>query len=162
VPGGPVSKSASDCYLELLVEGVENGTATVQDNRKVLCIDGDPCDLGPCGDGVCALRAALCVNQFDPNLADCTPPVGGLVKVRVRNAVDLEAPGAITEAGCSPWVDFSIEARSNKAGKYLAKKSRQKLKGKAVAAKGIKPRSDVDKWIIQCVSRLTDCPAPVR
>jgi CSLREA domain-containing protein len=157
VPGGPVSKRASDCYLELLMAGIQ--AEDIEGNRAVLCIDGDPCDLGPCGDGVCALRAALCVNQLDANLADCTPPAGGLVKVRVRNAIQLEPPAAITAPACSPWVDFNIETRFNKAGNYVARKSRQKLKGKAVAVKGIKPRSDVDTWIVQCMPRQTACPA---
>jgi hypothetical protein len=142
----------------LLVAGIQNGTPTVQDNRRILCIDGDPCDLGPCGDDVCTLRVALCVNQLDPNLADCTPPAGGLEKVRVRNAISLEPPDALAESSCSPWVDFSIEARFNKAGKYLAKKSRQRLKGKARAVAGVRPRKDVDRWTVQCMPRLSDCP----
>jgi hypothetical protein len=43
-------------------------------------------------------------------------------------------------------------------GKYQAKKSKQSLKGKAKAPKGTKPRSDSDKWKIQCQPRTTTCP----
>ena len=160
MPGGPASKTASDCYLELLVAGVENGTATVQQGRKVICTDGDPCDLGPCGDDACSMRAAICVNQTDPNLPDCTPPAGGLDRGRVRDAISLDAPDAITQPGCSPWVDFRVEARINRAGNYVAKKSRVKIKGKARAIAGTKPRKDTDKWIVQCAPRLTACPTP--
>ncbi|HWP65323.1 MAG TPA: hypothetical protein VNO26_05365 [Candidatus Limnocylindria bacterium] len=160
LPGGPVSKTASDCYLELLVAGVETGSAMVRDGRKVLCTDGEACDAGPCGDGFCAMRAAACINQTDANLPDCTPPAGGLDRVHVRNAINLQVPTALAAPACSPWVDFSVEARLDKSGKYVAKKSRVVMKGKARAVAGTKPRNDGDTWILQCLPRTTDCSAP--
>jgi hypothetical protein len=42
VPGG--GSPASDCYVEAEVAGIENGTGAVKRNRKVTCVDGDPCD----------------------------------------------------------------------------------------------------------------------
>jgi len=158
VPGGPLSKTEPDCYLELRVAGVQNGTATVEDNRKILCIDGDPCDLGPCDDLACDMHVAACVNQTDANLPDCTPPVGGLERAKIRSAFDIQIPEVLAEPACTPDVDVHIEVRLNKGGKYLEKKSRVKLKGKARALAGTKPRSDKDKWILQCVPRLTPCP----
>jgi hypothetical protein len=162
IPGGPASKTASDCYLELRIVGVENGTSSVEENRKVSCTDGDPCDLGPCGDDRCDMRVAACVNQLDANLPDCVPPAGGLERARIRNAFDLQVPSLLTDPACSSFVDVSVEAHFNKAGKYLAKKSRTKLKGKARAVAGTKPRTDADKWLVQCLPRLTDCPAAAR
>ena len=138
--------------------GVENGTAAVEDNRKVLCTDGDPCDQGPCGDDRCDMRVAACINQTDDSVADCTPPSAGLERVTIRGALVIEVQQVLTDPTCTPYVDAGIEARFNKAGKYLAKKSRVKLKGKARAAAGTKPRSDSDKWIIECAPRMTGCP----
>jgi hypothetical protein len=137
---------------------VENGTATVQDNRKVLCIDGDPCDQGPCDDLACDLRVAACFNQVDPNLPDCVPPAGGLDRAKIRGAFDLQVPELLPGPVCTPDVNVHIQARINSAGKYLAKKSRMKLKGKARAIAGTKPRKDADKWILQCMPRSTPCP----
>ena len=138
--------------------GVQNGTATVEDNRKVLCIDGDPCDLGPCDDLACDMRVAACINQTDANLPDCTPPAGGLDQAKIRGALDVQIPQLLTEPACTPGVDVHIETRFTNKGKYLANKSRLKLKGKARAVAGTKPRKDADKWILQCVPRLTPCP----
>jgi hypothetical protein len=45
IPGG--GSPASDCYIELDVQGIENGTDAVKKGRKVTCVDGDPCDTGP-------------------------------------------------------------------------------------------------------------------
>jgi len=162
IPGGPASKTVSDCYLELRIVGVENGTSSVEENRKVQCTDGDPCDLGPCGDDRCDMRLAACVNQLDSNLADCVPPAGGLQRASIRSKLDLQAPSLLTGPGCTPFVDVGVDARFDKSGHYLEKKSRAKLKGKARALPGTKPRTDTDKWILQCLRRLTTCPAPLR
>src|SRR5262249_57228426 len=69
VPGGPPTKTSSDCYLELLVAGAR--TSDVQGNRLLVCKDGDPCDAGAAGDGRCDLKLAGCVKQSDPALPDC-------------------------------------------------------------------------------------------
>ena len=141
---------------------MENGTSSVEDNRTVRCTDGDPCDLGPCGDDRCDVRVAACINQVDANLPDCVPPAGGLERARIKSKFDLQAPSLLTDPACTPFVDVSVEARFNKAGNYIEKKSRVKLKGKARASADTKPRSDSDKWIVQCLPRLTDCPAAAR
>jgi len=157
VPGGPTKKSSSDCYLELVVVGIENTPPQVEDGKKIFCTDGDPCDLGPCGDNVCNMRAGACINQVDPNLPDCTPPAG-LDKATIKNKVTIAVPQLLEGARCGELVDFAIEAKFNGKGKYQAKKSKQSLKGKAKAPKGTKPRSDSDKWTIYCQPRTTACP----
>lgn len=48
----------SDCYVALAVEHVRAQSSDVSVTRRgttVRCADGDPCDLGPCGDGLCTL-----------------------------------------------------------------------------------------------------------
>jgi hypothetical protein len=157
VPGGPTSKASSDCYLELVVAGVQNTPPQVEDGKKILCTDGDPCDLGPCGDNICNMRAGVCINQTDPNLPECTPPAG-LDKVTVKNKIAISVPSLLEGPQCGAIVDFEIEAKFNGAGKYLAKKSKQSLKGKAKAPKGTSPRSDADKWTITCQPRADACP----
>jgi hypothetical protein len=157
VPGGPTSKSSSDCYLELLVVGIENESPQVEDGKKIFCTDGEACDAGPCGDNVCAMRAGVCVNQTDPNLPDCTPPAG-LESASVKNKIAISVPQLLEGPACSPLVDFDITATFNGKGKYQAKKSKQSIKGKAKAPKGTDPRSDSDKWTIQCLPRTVACP----
>src|SRR5258706_14787850 len=67
LPGG--GSPRSDCYLEFQVNGHEL-TA-----RNVECTDGDPaCDLDGACDGTCRFGVAVCLNQRDPTLPNCTPP----------------------------------------------------------------------------------------
>ena len=157
VPGGPTSKASSDCYLELLVAGIENVPPDVEDGRKIFCTDGEACDRGPCGDNVCSMRAGVCINQNDARLPGCTPPAA-LEKASVTSKLGIAAPQTLAGAACTELVAFTIEARVNGKGKYLAKKSRQSLKGTARAPKGTRPRIDADKWTIQCLPRTTACP----
>jgi len=157
VPGGPANKSSSDCYLELRVVGVENASPQVEDGKKIFCTDGEACDAGPCGDNVCAMQAAACVNQTDPTLSDCTPPAM-LEKASVKNKIAISVPQLLEGPACSPLVDFEITATFNGKGKYQPKKSKQSIKGKAKAPKGTSPRSDSDKWTIQCLPRTVACP----
>ena len=56
IPGGGPTKS--DCYLELDVAGIQNGTPRVEKNKIVLCTDGEACDTGACGDSSCTLSIA--------------------------------------------------------------------------------------------------------
>ena len=157
VPGGPANKSSSDCYLELAVTGIENQPPQVEEAKKIFCTDGDPCDLGPCGDNICTMRASVCINQSDPTLPDCTPPAA-LDKVTIKNKLNIQAPQLLQGAVCSEAVEFEVEAKFNKKGKYQAGKSKQSIKGKAKAPKETQPRSDSDKWIIQCQPREDACP----
>ena len=84
---------------------------------------------------------------------------GGLQSAKIRGKLDLQAPSLLDAPGCTSFVDVGVGARFDKAGRYLAKKSRVKLKGKARALPGTKPRTDSDKWVLQCLPRLTACPA---
>src|SRR4029077_18104128 len=82
VPGGPVSKTSTDCYLELKVAG----DPAAKGNGTVGCVDGAPCDQGPCGAGRCDFAVAACASQSDPALGDCTPP-SALEAVKLSGAL---------------------------------------------------------------------------
>jgi len=155
VPGG--KKATSDCYLQLAVQGVRNDGVQIVDNRTVVCTDGTECDRdGVCGNDSCLFRVAACINQTDANLPDCTPPAG-LEKARIKGKVTITVPQLLEGSVCGAFLDATVEARFNKKGAYLPKKSKLKLRGKAKAPKGTKPRTDPDKWILQCVPN-TSCP----
>jgi uncharacterized delta-60 repeat protein len=149
VPGGPPTKTSSDCYLELLVAGAQ--ISDVQGNKLLVCKDGDPCDVGAAGDDRCDLKLAGCVKQSDPALPDCTAPAT-LASARIKGKVAIDV-GALLAGPpqCTPFVDASVVAKRNKRGKYLAGKSKLVLKGLAKAPKGVSPRKDADKWTIQCM-----------
>src|SRR6185436_771880 len=70
VPGG--GPAASDCYVELDVSGIT--ASSVTKSKQISCTDGDACDSGPCGDGICKLRARVCWNQTDPSIVCTAPP----------------------------------------------------------------------------------------
>jgi uncharacterized delta-60 repeat protein len=149
VPGGPPTKTSSDCYLELLVAGAQ--TSDVKGNQLLVCKDGDPCDAGPAGDDRCDLKLAGCVKQTDPALPDCTAPAT-LASARIKGKVAIDVSALLAgPPRCTPFVDASVVAKRNKRGKYLAGKSKLVLKGLAKAAKGVSPRKDADKWTIQCI-----------
>jgi len=153
VGGGPASKTSTDCYLELEVAG----TTSVKNNAIVECVDGDPCDAGPCGDNRCDFEVAACASQTDPALADCTPPAS-------LDAAKLSGPLA-SSAGllrggpaCGPTTQVQVAVKSTKRGTYQANKSRVVIKGSAKAPKGVSPRKDKDKWTLQCLPRTAACP----
>jgi hypothetical protein len=113
VPGG--GRAASDCYAELDVDGVENGTPSVKRNRRVLCVDGDPCDAGPCGDGVCDFRVRLCWNQRDPNVATCDPmPALDSMSLRGPLAALVLMPRNLGGSTCDEsYTDFGVPTKGN-------------------------------------------------
>src|SRR5262245_46711501 len=149
LPGGPPTKTSSDCYLELLVAGAQ--TSDVKGNQLLVCKDGDPCDAGPAGDDRCDLKLAGCVNQSDPALPDCRAPAT-LASARIKGKVAIDVSALLAgPPRCTPFVDVSVVAKRNKRGKYVAGKSKLVLKGLAKAAKGVSPRIDADKWTIQCM-----------
>lgn len=148
VPGGPAAKTSSDCYLELLVAGAQS--SDVQGNKLLVCTDGDSCDFGPAGDDRCDLKLAGCVLQSDGALPDCAPPAS-LASASIKGKIAINVSAFLSSPQCSPFVDASVVAKRNKAGKYLAKKSKVVLKGLAKAPKGTSPRKDADKWTIQCM-----------
>ena len=156
VPGG--GPPTSDCYAELDVAELENGTEAVKRNKKVMCHDGDACDFGPCGDGVCDLRVRLCWNQSDPNVAECNPPAT-LDKVLLRGALaaQLVMPHDMTGPGCdADYTSFAVPTRG--IGK---KPGRRNVRIAAAAPDGTAPRTDFDLIRLVCIPRPFDeCPMP--
>src|SRR6185436_9007887 len=108
VPGG--GPAASDCYVELDVSGV---TATsVTKGNQISCTDGDTCDSGPCGDGICKLRARVCWNQKDPSIACTAPPK--LDKLQAKGKVSITVPASPSGSSCTgSFVDLSVATRKN-------------------------------------------------
>lgn len=148
IPGG--GPAASDCYAELDVAGVENVTPAVKRNRIVRCVDGDPCDSGPCGDGVCDFQVRLCWNQHDTNVPACVPPP-------VLQSLDLRGPLAAlmpmprdlggTTCGES-YTDFGVP--TNPDGKRPAHLN---VRIVAKAPAGTTPLVDNDVIRLVCVPR---------
>src|SRR6185503_1526946 len=108
VPGG--DPASSDCYVELDVSGI---TATnVTKGKQISCTDGDACDAGPCGDKICKLRARVCWNQHDPNLA-CTAPAK-LDKLQAKGKVSITVPESPSGSSCTgSFVDLSVETKKD-------------------------------------------------
>jgi len=156
VPGG--GNPTSDCYAELDVAGVENGTDAVKRNRKVLCVDGDPCDGGPCGDGVCDFQVRLCWDQNDPHLPQCIPPTTlDTLLLRGPLAALLVMPRSVTGTECNgSYVDLAVPTKANgtKPGRLTVRMS-------AKAPPGTTPLVDTDLIRLVCVPRPVDeCPVP--
>jgi hypothetical protein len=153
IPGG--GNPASDCYIELDVQGIENGTDAVKKGRRATCVDGDPCDTGPCGDGVCDLKVALCLNQADPNVPACTPaPALESVLLRGQLAAAVATPTQRDMSGPmrTDFVPFAVAAKGKRPGRLNVRFS-------ARASDGVVPATDTD-WIkLVCVPRQFDeCP----
>src|SRR4029079_7258650 len=156
IPGGGPTKS--DCYLELDVAGIQNGTTRVEEDKIVLCTDGEACDTGACGDSSCTLSIAACINQTDPSLA-CTPPAG-LQKLKIKGRLDVQAPQLLEGPQCGQPLSVPVPVKFNKKGKPLPKKSKVTLKGVGKGIKGTKPRTDKDTFVIKCLPRTVECPPP--
>jgi hypothetical protein len=142
----------SDCYAAISVEGIDAGSARVEKNRKVLCTDGEACDTGACGDGVCNLRVAACINQ--PGLAQCTPPAG-LKRLKVKGKLNVGIPQLLEGSACGSFLDVTVATK--KGGKKVGK---AKVAVQAKALKGTKPASDSDNFELQCLPRTVACPPP--
>src|SRR5204862_5650547 len=134
VPGGPATKTSSDCYLELRVRGVV--PAGVQKNQVVNCGEGTSCDQGPGGDGRCEVEISACASQADPALPDCTPPAV-LESVKVSGALAGATGGLLAGPACTAPVRVQVPLKLSRSGKYLAGKSKVVLKGRARAPKGV-------------------------
>jgi hypothetical protein len=155
VPGsGP---SASNCYVELDVAGVTNPSADVAKNKKITCTDGNACDTGACGDGICRIGVRVCWNQSDPNAAGCAAPSSlDSVKAKGKPAAAISLPASFAGSSCTgSFVDVVVPTKKNgsKAGKAV-----MKLVGKA--PKGTKPRTDADVFTFVCQPRVASCPSP--
>jgi len=157
IPGGGPTKS--DCYAELSVEGIDNPSERVQANKKVLITDGDVGDNGPCGDFKCNVSVGVCINQNDPNLADCTAPAS-LDKLKVNKAFNITVPQLLSGSVCGAFVDGEISAkvkRDKNGDVKKAKPGKKKIVINAKAEAGTKPRTDKDMVIIMCLPRTTSC-----
>jgi hypothetical protein len=154
IPGG---SAKSDCYLELDVLGVENPSEDVLNNRVVTCADGDACDIGEDGDDRCTMQVAPCINQTDPNLPDCTPPAN-LDSVKFMGAVVIPEPPALDGPRCEDFVDVEVPVKITRSGQK--KPGKVRIRGKATAPRGTRPRRDPDAWTFKCLpqSAATTCP----
>ena len=159
VPGGGSAKS--DCYIETEVTGLES--ATVEKGKKVTCVDGDPCDTGPCGDDACNFEVSACINQSDPNLPECTPPAGLDVAKASGKAsgqkgkIEIGVPQLLEGSTCGAVLDLQANIKVKNSGKKKPGKAKLKLQAKGV--KGTKPRKDKDSVQLICMPRETECPA---
>lgn len=159
VPGGGPTKS--DCYVETAVEGITVPSDRVQKSKQVLITDGDVGDTGPCGDEKCLVHLGLCINQTDPNLADCTPP-SGLDSLVVKGKVNISVPQLLDGSACGAFVDIEVPTKIKRDGQGNIKKAKAgkvKFKVKAKAVAGTKPRTDADNITLACVPRTVDCPS---
>jgi len=149
IPGGT---GKSDCYAAIDVAGVEDGTSAVVNSKKITCTDGEACDSGTCGDGICNIGVAACINQ--PGLAGCTPP-RGLQKLQVKGKVNIRIPQVLEGPACGEFLDVPIQTK--KGGK---KPGKAKFVVVAKAPKGTKPAKDRDSFELTCVPRTAACPPP--
>jgi hypothetical protein len=145
IPGGGPPRS--DCYLEFDVQG------RALTSRTVECTDGDPsCDLdGECDEG-CRFGVAVCLNQHDPALPNCTPPFPptGLLRVfeRGRDQVGLNIP-AFDSSACGAFVSVDTPVTRRKAvGRRI----------RTLAISAGRPRRDRDLLKLVCRPRSGGCP----
>ena len=145
VPGGGPARS--DCYLEFDVQGRALTTRTVE------CTDGDPsCDLDGACDEDCRFGVAVCLNQRDPALPNCTPPFPptGLLRVleRGRDQVGLQIPSFASSA-CGAFVSVDTPATRRKAaGRRI----------RTLTLSPDRPRRDRDVLRLVCRPRTGECP----
>ncbi len=144
----------SDCYAAINVDGIDANSSRVQKNKKVLCTDGEACDTGACGDGVCNMRVAACINQ--PGLSRCTPPAG-LQRFKVKGKLNIGVPQALEGSACGSFLDVTV---ATKKTKKKVKPGKAKFKVQAKALKGTKPATDNDTFELQCLPRTVECPPP--
>jgi hypothetical protein len=150
--GGP---QKSDCYASWNITGIDVPSQRVRSNRIVLCTDGEPCDTGPCGDGICNMQAQQCWNQQDPNLPSCTPPAG-LDSINVRGGLSVQIPQLLQGSSClGSFVDVEVRTRRN--GRRPGKRN---FRVTAKAPRGTRPRTDQDTFQLQCLPRTVACASP--
>ena len=146
VSGG--GKSKTDCYAELQVQSL-SGSKTVECADGNLACDGD----GQC-DGTCTFRVAVCPNQSDPNLADCTPPTS-LASLSAKSAgktgIVIPNPADLTGSACGDVVDLRVPLKRSGL-----KPGRAKVIIKATRGDGGKPKKEKDTVIFKC----NPCPCP--
>lgn len=145
----------SDCYASWDVRGITVPSERVRQNRQVLCTDGEPCDTGPCGDGICNMQVKQCWNQPDPNIPSCTPPAG-LDSLRVQGGLNVQIPQLLQGASClGAFVDVEVPTRNR--GRRPGKRN---FRVTAKAPRGTRPRTDPDNFQLQCLPRTVACASP--
>jgi len=144
VPGG--GNATADCYAGLDVTGVDGAT------KRIECTEGDPCDVGKCGDGKCTFSVSVCVNQ--PGVPGCTPPAGGLDSVKPAAPFKSAAPKSLTGASCGTATTFDLKLKAK--GK---KSNKRAVRMQATAAAGTSPKKDQDQFLFVCLPRTTPCPS---
>ena len=124
-------------------------------DRTVRCVEGDACDGdGTCGNNSCTFRVAVCVDQQDPNLPQCTP-ASSQSKLKVNGKILGAVPASRTGSACGSFVDLTVPLKNGgkKAGMVA-------LPANATAEKGTNPARDRDKYVLQCLPRTAPCPGP--
>jgi hypothetical protein len=138
IPGG--GKAASDCYVQLEVQG--DGTPI---NNKILeCTDGATCDQNPAGDQ-CTFRVSLCSNQPDTS-GGCTatPPLSAITLKKAASVIPLPP---LDSAACGATTDIAVAVKVKKSGKKKAGKVKLPIKAKGTSA----PKNDPDKITLKCL-----------
>jgi hypothetical protein len=147
VPGGGAPKS--DCYLEFDVKG-----GSQLGIRGVECTDGDPsCDFDGACDNNCRFDVAVCLNQRDPDLPNCTAPFppSALLRASERGLgqAGLSFPSFASSAcGAFVGVDTPVLNARRRPGRRI----------KTLAVSPTRPRRDVDLVKLFCRPRVGTCP----
>jgi hypothetical protein len=91
VPGG--GNHRTDCHAEWEPVNATNEPFLKRGlvNSSQLCTDGDPdCDRDRTANGTCTFQVAVCLNQTDATLPDCTPTTTASVHVTLgRKPADV-------------------------------------------------------------------------
>jgi hypothetical protein len=96
IPGG--GRTSTDCVGEVAV--MNPGNTPFLDSRGLVsqnqvCTDGDSaCDADRTADGACTFRVALCFNQTDAALPDCTPTTVTTYRLSTPKPASLDAEQA--------------------------------------------------------------------
>jgi hypothetical protein len=144
--GGPPK---SDCFVELDVKG-----GSQLGIRGVECTDGDPaCDFDGACDGNCRFDVAVCLNQRDPDVPNCTAPFppSALLRASERGLgqAGLSFPSFASSAcGAFVGVDTPVLKARRRPGRRI----------KTLAVSPTRPKRDVDLVKLFCRPRVGTCP----
>ena len=147
LPGGGPPRS--DCYVEFDVKG-----GSQLGIRGVECTDGDPtCDFDGACDGNCRFDVAVCLNQRDPDLPNCTAPFPPSALLRAaergQGQAGLAFPSFASSAcGAFVGVDTPVLKARRRPGRRI----------KTLAVSPTRPRRDVDLMKLFCRPRVGTCP----
>ena len=144
---GGGGKSEADCYAGLDVAGVSSASGS-----QIVCMEGDPCDLSPCGDGKCTFGINVCVNRS--GISGCTPPAGGLASLKAAGPLKAGVPSNLTGEVCGQQIMLDLKLKKN--GK---KKNKRVIRAKATAAGSVQPKKDQDSFQFVCLPRSGSCPS---